>query len=356
MIVAVQDQLHAVPLQEREQGREIGQPLEPGLRTQGMMDQQHAKRLFGGEPCQHALQRVELAAPEPSGRHQGRRRDRRRRADQCQRAAPAQQWKADAAIGRLVAAQIISPGFRKAMPRGADIGVVIAGNHRDAIRRTDAFQPGPRRRKLRVQRQVDEVAGDRDLVRRLRLHVRYQRVEHIAPVDLVPVARPVEIAERAFSREIAQPRRGHWRQMRIGQMGQRKCRHQPGPLRCCGTEPLRDHLVIPCEIPGKVLASRLPRRKDQTRYQDIESAMAMTLQKLRKTFEPALRRIFHLYWRFARGMTLGVRAVVLDGDDRVFLVKHSYVAGWHLPGGGVEVGQTFAMRCGANWRRRGGSN
>jgi 8-oxo-dGTP pyrophosphatase MutT (NUDIX family) len=58
-------------------------------------------------------------------------------------------------------------------------------------------------------------------------------------------------------------------------------------------------------------------------------------------FEPALRRALHLYWRFARGMTLGVRAVVLDGDERVFLVKHSYVSGWHLPGGGVEVGETF---------------
>ena len=54
-----------------------------------------------------------------------------------------------------------------------------------------------------------------------------------------------------------------------------------------------------------------------------------------------LRRTFHLYWRLARGMTLGVRAVVLDGDNRVFLVKHSYVAGWHLPGGGVEVGESF---------------
>jgi 8-oxo-dGTP pyrophosphatase MutT (NUDIX family) len=65
------------------------------------------------------------------------------------------------------------------------------------------------------------------------------------------------------------------------------------------------------------------------------------LQHLRKRLEPQLRRAFHLYWRMARGMTLGVRGVVLDGDDKVFLVRHSYVAGWHLPGGGVEVGETF---------------
>jgi len=65
------------------------------------------------------------------------------------------------------------------------------------------------------------------------------------------------------------------------------------------------------------------------------------LDRIRRRLEPPIRRTLHIYWRLARGLTLGVRAVVLDGEGRVFLVQHSYIAGWHLPGGGVEAGETI---------------
>jgi 8-oxo-dGTP pyrophosphatase MutT (NUDIX family) len=73
----------------------------------------------------------------------------------------------------------------------------------------------------------------------------------------------------------------------------------------------------------------------------LSEVSVTVLQDVRKRFEPLLRRLFHFYWRIARGMTLGVRGLVLDSDNKVFLVKHSYVSGWHLPGGGVEVGESF---------------
>lgn len=59
----------------------------------------------------------------------------------------------------------------------------------------------------------------------------------------------------------------------------------------------------------------------------------------RRRVEPFLRPLFHNHARLTRGMTLGVRGVVLDERGHVLLVEHTYLHGWWLPGGGVDRGE-----------------
>jgi ADP-ribose pyrophosphatase YjhB (NUDIX family) len=48
-----------------------------------------------------------------------------------------------------------------------------------------------------------------------------------------------------------------------------------------------------------------------------------------------------LVWRVTRPRTIGVRAILLDPDGRIALVRHSYAAHWYLPGGGVKKGESI---------------
>lgn len=43
-----------------------------------------------------------------------------------------------------------------------------------------------------------------------------------------------------------------------------------------------------------------------------------------------------------RGISLGVRACVRNERGQILLIRHSYLPGWHFPGGGVEFGETAA--------------
>lgn len=51
-------------------------------------------------------------------------------------------------------------------------------------------------------------------------------------------------------------------------------------------------------------------------------------------------KLIHSYFALSRGMTMGVRAACFDDRGRIFLVRHSYVPGWYMPGGGIERGET----------------
>jgi len=66
-----------------------------------------------------------------------------------------------------------------------------------------------------------------------------------------------------------------------------------------------------------------------------------------------IARLLHYVHFIRRSHTLGVRAIVRDNEGRVFLVKHTYVPGWYLPGGGVEWGETFGEALAKELREEG---
>jgi ADP-ribose pyrophosphatase YjhB (NUDIX family) len=66
----------------------------------------------------------------------------------------------------------------------------------------------------------------------------------------------------------------------------------------------------------------------------------------RRRLQPIAQPLFRLYARATRSMTLGVRGAVVNAAGEVLLVEHTYIDGWHLPGGGVELGETAVQAMG----------
>ena len=57
-----------------------------------------------------------------------------------------------------------------------------------------------------------------------------------------------------------------------------------------------------------------------------------------------IRKLLHIGFLIVRPLTLGARAIMYDkGTNSIYLIKHTYQAGWSLPGGGVEVGQSGVL-------------
>jgi 8-oxo-dGTP pyrophosphatase MutT (NUDIX family) len=50
-------------------------------------------------------------------------------------------------------------------------------------------------------------------------------------------------------------------------------------------------------------------------------------------------KLYKLQWFFTRPVVIGVR-IMLVKNGQVLLVRHTYIDGWYLPGGGVKRGET----------------
>lgn len=55
-----------------------------------------------------------------------------------------------------------------------------------------------------------------------------------------------------------------------------------------------------------------------------------------------LYRVGKIARRVLQPITVGVRGLVRDTDQRVLLVRHTYRDGWYFPGGGAARGETLS--------------
>jgi ADP-ribose pyrophosphatase YjhB (NUDIX family) len=84
-----------------------------------------------------------------------------------------------------------------------------------------------------------------------------------------------------------------------------------------------------------------------TGLEDSRAESESTLQS--KSFPPKsilglkqkyLINVLHKYFLLSRGLTMGVRCAVFNDKEEVLLVKHTYIEGWHLPGGGIDIDES----------------
>jgi len=65
-----------------------------------------------------------------------------------------------------------------------------------------------------------------------------------------------------------------------------------------------------------------------------------TIMKLTR-WQKTKASVFLFIMGVKRRITFGVRVALIDGE-KIFLIRHTYMPGWQLPGGGVEPGETAA--------------
>jgi 8-oxo-dGTP pyrophosphatase MutT (NUDIX family) len=66
------------------------------------------------------------------------------------------------------------------------------------------------------------------------------------------------------------------------------------------------------------------------------TSILLLLQERALALAATMRR---LSWRVFQPRTRGARAILVSPEGQVLLVRHTYLAGWYLPGGACERGE-----------------
>src|SRR5262249_58456357 len=113
--------------------------------------------------------------------------------------------------------------------RGRQIGAVVPGHARHALGGAEPREPLVRGGKLGGKREIDEVAGHRDVVDVGRREVVLDEREHLGTMDGVAPAIPVDETEAALVGKLERARRRNGPEVRIGEVGENK-RHYELPM------------------------------------------------------------------------------------------------------------------------------
>jgi len=218
----MQDQLRAGLGDHGPEAFGADQPAMPWRRAgdRWMVDQHDAKQSLLAKSRQLFLETVRLRLVDPAGRHQRCRGYRGRHGDDRDRTAPAGEREDDRRRAVVVADHVWPPCVFEVSDGAREIGVMVAGYGRDILRIAKTVEPDSGGLDFSAKADVDEVAGDRDMVVRAGEQICDQMPEGPGPERGAPAPVPVDVSENPLRDEFVPADRRQRSEVRIRKLNE----------------------------------------------------------------------------------------------------------------------------------------